>query len=290
MRNSDSNTGKRRRRQAAGSVPRPAAEPQPEPAPATRVRRPRWLRWLRTGAVAVAAGVLPFLALELGLTVFHYGYPTGFFVRIDGKNASASNEKFGWRFFPPSIARVPVVNYVPDGKSPDTYRIFILGDSAAMGVPEPAFGFARMLRVLLENRYRGAKFEVINTAMTAINSHVVVPIAADSARAKPDLFIVLVGNNEVVGPYGPGTVLAAYSPSLSLIRTGIWFKSTRTAQLLEKLISRFRKTDNPREWEGMAMFLGHYVAEDDPRLPTVYENLRGNLAVVDRESTRLNSS
>ena len=212
--------------------------------------------------------------------LFRSGYPTGFFVRIDGKNASASNEKFGWRFFPPSIARIPVVSYVPDDKGPGTYRIFVLGDSAAMGVPEPAFAFARMLRVLLENRYPGAKFEVVNTAMTAINSNVMVPIAADSARAKPDLFVILVGNNEVVGPYGPGTVLAAYSPSRSLIRAGIWFKSTRTAQLLEKLISRFRKPDNPREWEGMAMFLGHYVAEDDPRLPTVYANLRGNLAEV----------
>jgi tetratricopeptide (TPR) repeat protein len=288
--------GKRRVRGAADPAPRsgpaPASKTGERPQSAANVRAglPLWLRWLRTAALAIAAGVVPFLLLEVGLRAFHYGYPTAFFVPIEGKKASASNEKFGWRFFPPSIARIPVVSYVPDEKGPETYRIFILGDSAAMGVPEPAFGFARMLGVLLENRYRGAKFEVVNTAMTAINSHVMVPIAADSARAKPDLFVILVGNNEVVGPYGPGTVLAAYSPSLSLIRAGIWFKSTRTAQLLEKLISRFRKPDNPREWEGMAMFLGHYVAEDDPRLRTVYENFRGNLAEVCRIARKAGAS
>lgn len=302
MRKSDANTGKRQGRRAVGAAPRTGAVSAKTTGPPEsaardaltredlasqkRVNRPQWLGWLRTAAAAAAAGVLPFIALELGLRAFHYGYPTGFFVRIEGKNASASNEKFGWRFFPPSIARIPVVSYVPDYKSPDTYRIFVLGDSAAMGTPDPAFGFGRMLRVLLENRYPAVRFEIVNTAMTAIDSHVVVPIAADSARTRPDLFIILVGNNEVVGPYGPGTVLGAYSPARSLIRAGIWFKSTRTAQLMENQISRFRAPEKPREWEGMAMFLGHLVAYDDPRLQTVYENFQANLAEVCRIARR----
>ena len=295
MRKSDASTGKRRSRRAVGSAPKSTELPESAardaltsdaPVSQKHFNRPRWLGWLRTAAAAVAAGVLPFIALELGLRVFHYGYPTEFFVRIEGKNASASNEKFGWRFFPPSIARIPVVSYVPDYKGPETYRIFVLGDSAAMGTPDPAFGFGRMLRVMLENRYPAARFEIVNTAMTAINSHVLVPIAADSAQARPDLFIILVGNNEVVGPYGPGTVIGAYSPARSLIRAGIWFKSTRTAQLMENQISRFRAPEKPSEWEGMAMFLGHFVAYDDPRLQTVYQNFQANLAEVCRIARR----
>lgn len=301
MSKSDAGKGKHRRHQAAGSPPRSGTASAKTTGPPQsadleapkRVAangqmrvRPPWLRRVRTAAAVVAAGILPFIALEFGLRAFHYGYPTGFFVPIEGKHASASNEKFGWRFFPPSIARIPVVSYVPDEKGPETYRIFVLGDSAAMGTPDPAFGFGRMLRVLLENRYPTVRFEVINAAMTAINSHVLIPIAAESARLRPDLFIVLVGNNEVVGPYGPGTVFGAYSPARSLIRSAIWFRSTRTAQLMESQISRFRTSEKPREWEGMAMFLGHMVAYDDPRLKTVYENFQANLAEVCRIARR----
>ena len=36
--------------------------------------------------------------------------------------------------------------------------------------------------------------------MTAIDSHVTVEIARDCTAHQPDLFIVYLGNNEVVGP------------------------------------------------------------------------------------------
>ena len=241
-------------------------------------------RLFLTTAGVIAAGVLPFVALELGLQAFGYGYATSFFIPINGKSAFTSNEKFGWRFFPPSMARVPVVSFIPAQKTVDTYRIFVLGDSAAMGIPEPAFSFGRMLQAMLTHQYPGVKFEVVNTAMTAINSHVLLPIAADSARLSPDLFVVLAGNNEVVGPYGPGTVLAGYSPALALVRAGIWFKATRTAQLMEHALPGSAvpgPVDKAKpEWGGMAMFTGHQVSQNDPRLTTVYRNFRANLESI----------
>ena len=41
--------------------------------------------------------------------------------------------------------------------------------------------------------------------MAAINSHVVLPIAKDAARYEPDLFVVYLGNNEVIGPFSVGS-------------------------------------------------------------------------------------
>ncbi len=38
---------------------------------------------------------------------------------------------------------------IPIDKSRDGIRVFILGESAAMGTPDPSFGFARILEVLL---------------------------------------------------------------------------------------------------------------------------------------------
>ena len=280
----DAEQGKRK----GGNVNTERIEAPPADNLQTRADAPerRWRRRFTVAAAVVAAGVIPFILLEFGLRSFRYGYPTGFFVPIAGKNAFSSNERFGWRFFPASIARTPVVSYLPAAKSTETYRIFILGDSAAMGIPEPAFSFGRMLRVMLQSRYPGIRFEVINAAMTAINSYAMVSIADDSAGQKPDLFIVLGGNNEVVGPYGPGTVLAQYSSSLWLIRAGIWFKSTRTAELMEYELARFRKPPEQQEWRGMAMFAGHDVGFDDSRLGSVYENFRANLVEICRIARR----
>ena len=78
-----------------------------------------------------------------------------------------------------------------------------------MGDPEPAFGFGRILQVLLQAKYPARHFEVVNVAITAINSHVIRQIARDCAPRQGDLWIIYMGNNEVVGPFGAGTVFGA---------------------------------------------------------------------------------
>ena len=60
-------------------------------------------------------------------------------------------------------------------KPAGAFRIFVLGESAAMGDPEPAFGPARYLEMLLRDKYPDADFEIENVAFTAINSHVILP-------------------------------------------------------------------------------------------------------------------
>jgi hypothetical protein len=143
---------------------------------------------LRKWLFRVLAGiVLPFLALillEVALRLGGYGYSTGFFkpMQIGGREWLVENDSFGFRFFPPDIARMPAPLRMPVKKPPGTYRIFIMGESAALGDPEPAFGAGRYLEVLLRERFPNAKFEVVNVAMTAINSHAILPIARDCAR------------------------------------------------------------------------------------------------------------
>ncbi len=220
---------------------------------------------------------------ELALRLADYGYPTAYFVEIPGRRAWTSNQKFGWRFFPPAIARTPIPCRLAAEKPPRTYRIFILGESAAMGEPNPAFSFGRILEAVLRDRYPEIRFEVINTAMTAINSHVILRIARECARHEPDLFILYIGHNEVVGPYGSGTVFNPYSPCLPLIRADIRAQSTRLMQLAENAGGLARKPgEQPRDWGGMAMFLRHAVASDDPRMENVYAHFRGNLGDICR--------
>ena len=260
------------------------AERRPDGAP----RLTSWPARLLAGALAIAAPVLCFVLLEIGLRAFGYGYRTEFFVKIGGREGYTTNQQYGWRFFPRAIARTPVVGYLPAEKPPQTYRIFVLGESAAMGVPEPAFSFGRILETMLREQYPGVTFQVLNAAMTAINSHVILPIARDCARQKGDLFILYMGNNEVVGPYGPGTVFQdVYSPNRSLIRASIWARATRTGQLVANTAALLgRPEEEPREWGGMAMFLQHLVPADDPRLSKVCGDFRANLTDICRVALR----
>ncbi len=221
------------------------------------------------------------MLVEACLRLSGHGHPPQFFLPLDDREAYATNQKFGWRFFPPVIARPPVPSVVASPKPLGTYRIFVLGSSAAMGEPEPAFSFGRILEVMLGARYPDTRFEVVNTAMTAINSHVLLPIARDCAAMEPDLFIIYEGNNEVVGPYGPGTVLSAFSTSSLAIRSGIWLRSTRTGQFIRDGIQWLARGDESiREWRGMETFLGRLVSADDPRMEHVYEHFRRNLTDI----------
>lgn len=255
--------------------------PASMPSPARQTKRLYgWRGWvLRILSVFLAP--LLFLGLiEAGLRIAGYGYPTRFFIGIDGKDAYRTNERFGWRFFPVALARRPQ-QCILASKSPQAVRIFILGESAAQGIPDPAYSFGRILEVMLHERYPGVNFEIVNAAMTAINSHVVREIAKDCASQQPDLFIVYMGNNEVVGPYGPGTVFQAWSPSLTMIRGSVWIKSQRIGQLTDNVIGGGRReAGTPAQWRGMEMFTNNAVTADDPRLNSVYDNFRLNLADI----------
>jgi tetratricopeptide (TPR) repeat protein len=229
----------------------------------------------------VVLGPLFFLLiLEAGLRVAGIGHPMSFFLplQIDGKDCFIENDRFGWRFFDPELARTPFPFVIPKVKPADTVRVFVFGESAAYGDPQPEFGLSRILQALLEGRYPEKRFEVVNTAMTAINSHAILPIARDCAGKSGDFWVIYMGNNEVVGPYGSGTVFGPQAPSLSLVRANVAFKATRLGQVFASLVREAQKRSaGQSEWGGLSMFVGHHVRQDDPRMAAVYASFARNL-------------
>jgi len=241
--------------------------------------------WLFRLAALVLGPVVFLGILELTLRVVGYGYNPHVTVKcqIDGKPYLGENVKFAWRFFPPILAREFEPFAFPARKPANTCRIFVLGSSAAQGIPNHAFCFGRFLKVMLEERYPGVRFEVITTAMAAINSHVIREIAKECARYEPDVFVVYMGNNEVVGPYGPGTVLTPALSNLRLIRLGIALRATKVGQLISGLFGAHGLGNgSPQYWKGMEMFLGQQVRADDPRLKTTYAHFRRNVEDICR--------
>jgi tetratricopeptide (TPR) repeat protein len=240
----------------------------------------RTRRWLFRLMAIVLGPLLFLLILEAGLRFAGVGHPVSFFLpmKINGKDCLVENDRFGWRFFGPEMARAPYPFVIPKVKPPDTIRVFVFGESAAYGDPQPEFGLSRVLQALLEGRYPDKHFEVVNAAMTAINSHVILPIARDCAAQAGDFWVVYMGNNEVVGPYGSGTVFGPQAANLAVVRAGVAFKATRMGQALGDLVRHAQKRPlNQSEWGGMAMFLHNHVRQDDPRMATVYNSFEHNL-------------
>jgi tetratricopeptide (TPR) repeat protein len=246
-----------------------------------------WRFWAPRIATSIFVPVLLLGIAEVALRLFGVGFPTGLTVpcTVQGRAASCYNLFFPAPFFPPGMIKTPQAYAIPAEKPRGTFRIFVLGESAAMGDPDPAYGFSRYLEVMLRERFPAMNFEVVNTGSVAINSHVLLPIAKGLASERPDLFILYSGNNEVVGPYGPGTALTSSGMSLPVIRTSIFVRSTRIGQLLTKLGTQ------KREWGGMEMFLDKQVPARSPLMKHVYENfasnLRDTIAVARRSGARV---
>jgi tetratricopeptide (TPR) repeat protein len=236
----------------------------------------RVFRWV----AALGVPIVVLLGVELALRLIGYGYPTHFFVPSEtgSPDLYRENPKFGWRFFPQRLARAPDPVLLSRAKPPDTVRVFVFGESAALGDPVPAYGFSRILRELLEARCPGTKFEVVNVSMTAINSHVILPIARDCVPFKADLWIIYMGNNEVIGPFGAGSVFGSRAPPMSLLRLSLGVKRTCLGQILDALWQKAPVRRHAfQEWEGLKMMLDEQFRREDPALQRVYRHFRRNL-------------
>jgi tetratricopeptide (TPR) repeat protein len=240
------------------------------------------MRRLRTFRLAILI-LIPALvvgALEIGLRLGGYGTDTGYLLQeeIGGEVRNHNNPRFFELFFPEHLLPVALPFAIEPQKPPEELRVLLLGGSAAMGIPEAAYGMGPILEELLRSRLAGVDVRVMNLASTAINSHVVRRIAHSIDTLEPDLIVVYLGNNEVVGPFGAGTVFTPLAPPLRLIRPSVALKSTRTGQLLSDLWGRIgSKPELPARWRGMEMFIQQRVPPDDPGLQQVYRNFEANL-------------
>ncbi len=233
--------------------------------------------WLKRLALVLLGPVLFFGALEAALRVAGYGDPVTFFrpVEIGDRTYHVENPYFGQRFFRRHLPRVPAWNLIPP-PTPNVPRIAVIGESAAQGYPLQKIGLASMLEGILEIERPGRRFDFINACMTSVNSHVLSDIVPEVIAQRPDVAVLYMGNNEVVGPYGPGTPFTGWTRS----RFFVWFdknlRRTRTYQLLDRLVSRIIPPP-PTAWEGFQMFSELTVPADSPALDRVYSAFERNL-------------
>lgn len=233
-----------------------------------------------------AFAVLPVALLAImegGLRVCGYGCSSRFVVKkqLGDGTAYLLNKAFYQQFF-----RLPVDSIVTwddlefavkSRKDENAYRIFVFGGSAANGMPpDSAYAFWRILDAMLRTRFPNTRFEVFNAACPGANSNVMWAAARACARLDPDLFVVYMGINEAIGPFGPATRFAKGPCSrLFLIRASIRLANLRLAQLLTG-----RGKTPPRPPVVKPDDIWQYYSPldpGDPRLEDVYEHFEANL-------------
>jgi len=244
-----------------------------------------WRAWAARLAIAFIIPACLLVLAEGCLRLFGSGYPTTFCLRQDG--TYVENDRFLWQFYSRKTNLRPNPFTVPAAKPADGLRIVILGESAAAGTPEPGYNFGRILDRMLRQQFPGRPIEVINAAMRGVNSHILLPAARDCcARLQPDVVIVYMGNNEVVGLYAPGPHSGRLTSFVHLLRAFQWVRSTRLGQLMEKSLAGLSHEDAPVDKQDELFFQQHRVAADDPRRTAVYNNFHANLADLCRSARR----
>lgn len=235
-------------------------------------------------ALVVVVPPLLLVLFEFGLRTGGYGMDTRFLLsrRLGDVDYWVVNPGFYQQFLSNPVGSIMDVDdlgfQVPKVKAVDTVRILILGDSAVHGcTPDSAFGFSRFLEVLLANQFPGKQFEVCNAACPALNSSVMREAARSCRLLQPDIVIVYMGNNEFIGPFGPG-VTGPQLATRSTIDRWIWMRTFRIVQLLGETGSRWIHANTAADFLDLFIISRH----DGPERAAMHEYYKQNVETICR--------
>jgi lysophospholipase L1-like esterase/Flp pilus assembly protein TadD len=170
----------------------------------------------------VLAALIPLLAfgaLEGGLRLVNYGGDLRLFVRAPFQNGKYSrvNERFPARYFiNVRYLPTPAHDLFLTKKPANGFRVFVLGESTAIGFPYGYNGtFSRVLLDALRDVLPHDSVEVVNLGFAAISSYALYDQVSEVLAQHPDAVLLYVGHNEYYGALGVGsTERAVGSPAL----------------------------------------------------------------------------
>ena len=210
-----------------------------------------------------------FILLELILQLANYGDNLDLFIDApkDFSQYQMANPKVARRFFNrvTAVPSPPMDLFLKD-KPANGYRLFVLGGSTAAGYPFSAnMMFSRILQRRLNDVFPERKIEVINLAMSAINSYALLDFMDEVLEKQADMILLYAGHNEYYGALGVASAesLGKYRPVVLLY---LKLRQFKTFQLLRDAIRQ------------IASFLGR-GAEQDPTA-TLMERLVAQQNIV----------
>ncbi|OCX53002.1 hypothetical protein BEL04_01410 [Mucilaginibacter sp. PPCGB 2223] len=188
--------------------------------------------------------LLPLIILAITESVLrwsNYGHNTSLFVAYSNSRYLQVNPYASEKFFSDTVNATKGSSEIFEvNKGYRTYRIFVLGESTTIGYPYFHNGaFHRWLQFRLMQMYPGRKFEIINVAMTALNSYAVLDFGKQVMQYQPDAVMVYTGHNEYYGAMGVGS--ANYIGSNRFfVKAIVCIRELRIFQLMNNLFNRFK--------------------------------------------------
>lgn len=199
------------------------------PSAAIRSRKRLWLFRL----ISIVLPLLLLLLLECGLRSFHYGYDLRLFIEYpQNKEYLFLNPDASKRYFiNQKNATTGNVEPFRKEKAPGTRRIFVLGESTTIGYPYFHNGsFHRWLQYRLTHIFPDQHFEIINLALTAVNSYAVLGFAREVVDYQPDAVLIYTGHNEYYGAMGVGST-EQFGGNPALVNAVLRLRSLKIMQL-----------------------------------------------------------
>ncbi len=190
--------------------------------------------------------ILFFVLLEEGLRIFNYGDNYDVWLRVS-KTKQTLNPDVARRYFknikspPSSIQDVFDVE-----KKKGSFRVFVMGGSSAAGYPYMPLGaFSRYLQQRLQLVYPQTKIEVVNVAITAVNTYTIRDLLPYVIEQKPDAILLYAGHNEFYGALGVGS-MESLGRSRKIVNLLLYLNKFKTFQLLSDLITKIKKAFAPK--------------------------------------------
>ena len=157
--------------------------------------------------LGLAVGVATVIALELALRVTGIGAgetrydPFAGFSRTVPMFEAATRDDGTQVFRTAKARRVRWPQEFLAVKPANGFRVFVVGESSAAGVPyDVGHAFSAFLEMRLRAELPSLVVEVVNAAVPGYGSRRMLPIVEDIARHEPDLLILYAGHNELAEP------------------------------------------------------------------------------------------
>jgi tetratricopeptide (TPR) repeat protein len=163
-------------------------------------------------------------------------------------------------------------------KPQGTLRIFLIGESAAKGYPQPRnLSMGAFLREMLAAAHPEKTIEVIDLGTTAVASFPLVYQVREALNFSPDFFVVYVGNNEFFGAYGTGSINSSGTLPPVVMRLQRMLRGLALVQALDSLVHS--RTEENRSL--MEQMIGRIsIPADSPLRDAAARNLRENLETI----------
>ena len=188
--------------------------------------------------ITLSVPLIILMLLEGGLRLVSYGDNLNLFINNPAEgyeNYLMLNPKVGKKYFQKLEYTSPPNDIFLKKKAQSTFRIFVMGSSTVVGFPYSYnLMFSRILHKRLEDSFPDKNIEVINTAITAINSFTLRDYTKEIIKYDPDAIVLYAGHNEFYGAFGIGSN-ESMSKSHRLTQLHLYLMDVRFYQLIRNI-------------------------------------------------------